>query len=101
MTVGMAATMMVKNGRVEEAIEQQKKAAAALEALGAQSVRTILLTMSTPVRIVMSFEAEDQAALGVITDKWQIDPVSQEITARNLGEDGTISGYVAETYIEV
>ena len=101
MTVGLSAVTMVKNGRVEDAIANAKQSEEALKAIGAANVRTMLLSLSTPIRIVTTFEAEDQAALGAVMDKWQVDSRCQEIAAAGTADDGPLSGYLAETWIEV
>lgn len=100
MTVGFTAIAMVKNGRLEEALTGQKRYAEALASVGAQNVRTMILQSSTPIRLVTTFEAENQAALGAVLDAWGAHPTALE-TQDALSDSGPTAGYTTETWFEV
>jgi hypothetical protein len=96
MTVGSSTVTTVAAGRTNEAIADSAKYRALMERHGAQNVRVMLLMSSTPLRLVTSYEADDQAALGKIAD-----PELQELMNASFGPDGACSGYVTETWIEL
>ena len=101
MTVGFSSISSIKPGRVEDAIAEGEKFKKLLTAAGAQNVRTMLLMSSTPIRTVLSYEAEDQTALGKVSDAFMADPTAIE-ALKAMGEaDSWSAGYVTDTWIEV
>jgi hypothetical protein len=101
MTVVMSAMSMVKTGRVEEAIASGKKSVEQLKAAGGKNVRQFLAMTSTPIRLIVVFEAANQEELGKITDKYLANPEAQKLMGESLGDDGFLTGYVSESLIEV
>ncbi len=101
MTVGSSTVTTISPGRVADAIAGGKKYAALMARHGAKSVRMMLLMSSTPIRLVSSYEADDQAALGKIADSLLADPELQQLMTESFGVGGTSSGYVTENRIEV
>ena len=101
MTVGSFTVTTIKPGRAAEAIDDSKRYGEIMTRHGAKNLRTVVLMNSTPVRIVLSYEAETQAALGEIGDKVLADPELQMAMDETFGEGGTSSGYVTDIWIEV
>lgn len=101
MTVGSSTVTTIKPGRATDAIADSKKYGEIMTRHGAKNVRTLLLMNSTPMRIVLSYEAENQAALGEIGDKVLADPELQKAMVETFGENGTSGGYITDTWIEV
>lgn len=101
MAVGSSTVTTLVPGRENDAIAEGAKYKALLERHGAQNYRTMLLMNATPLRMVTSYEAEDQTALGKIADGLLADPELQELMAASYGPGGACSGYVTETWIEL
>lgn len=101
MTVGSTTITSLVPGRVPDAIADAEKYKALLTRHGAQNVRARLLMSSTPLRLVTSYEADDQAALGKIADSLLADPELETMMTASFGPDGTSSSYVTETWIEL
>lgn len=64
MAVGTSTVTTIKSGRVPDALDVTKRFSALLSRHGAKNPRTMLLLSSTPIRMVSSYEAEDQTELG-------------------------------------
>jgi hypothetical protein len=101
MTVGSSTVTMLVPGRENDAIADAPKFRALLERHGAQNYRIMLMMDRTPLRMVTSYEAEDQAALGKISDSLLTDPEFQPLMAARFGPDGNCTDYVTETWIEL
>jgi len=101
MTVGSSTVTMLVPGRENDAIADAPKFKALLERHGAQNYRVMLMMDRTPLRMVTSYEAEDQAALGKIADNMLADAEFQPLMEASFGPDGNCSGYVTETWIEL
>ena len=56
---------------------------------------------ATPLRMVTSYEAEDQAALGKIADNLLADPELEELMTASCGPGGPLKDYVTDTWIEL
>lgn len=101
MTVGSTTVTTLVLGRESDAIADAPKFRALLERHGAQNYRVMLMMNRTPMRMVTSYEAVDQAALGKISDSLLTDPEFQPLMAASFGPDGNCSDYVTETWIEL
>ena len=101
MTVGNSTVTTIRPGRGAEAVAESKKFAEIVTRHGGRNVRSMLLMSSSPLRLVLSYEAEDQGALGEISEKLLADAEIQKMMVETFGEGGTSSGYVSETWIEV
>lgn len=101
MTVGSSTVTTLANGRVNDAIADAGKYKALLERHGAQNYRVMLLMNATPLRMVTSYEAENQEALGKIADSLLADPELQELMEASYGPGGACTGYVTVTWIEL
>ena len=101
MTVGSSTVTTLVAGRENDAIADAEKVRALLELHGAQNDRVMLMTDMTPLRMVTSYEAEDQAALDRISDDLLTDPEFQSLMAASFGPDGNSSDYVTQTWIEL
>jgi hypothetical protein len=101
MTVGSSTVTTINTGRAADAIADAKKYGELMSRHGAKNVRSMLLMSSTPLRMVLSYEAENQAALGEIADKVLADPELQKMMETSFGEGGTSGSYVTEQWIEV
>lgn len=101
MTVGSSTVTTLVPGRENDAIAEAPKFRALLERHGAQNYRIMLMMDRTPLRMVTSYEAENQAALGKISDSLLTDPEFQPLMASSFGPDGNSSDYVTETWIEL
>ena len=66
MAVGSSTGTMLVPGRENDAIAEGAKYKALLERHGAQNYRTMLLMNATPLRMVPSYEPEDQTALAAL-----------------------------------
>jgi len=97
----MTAVSMVKNDRIQDAIDGGKTSVEQLKAAGGKNVRQFLAMNSSPIRLIVVFEAADQAELGKITDTYLSNPEVQKTMGESLGENGYIAGYTSETIIEV
>lgn len=101
MAVGSSTVTTINTGRVPDAMAINEKFSKLLAGHGAKNPRTMLLLSSTPIRMVSSYEAEDQAELGKIGDALMADPQFQPLMTEAFGEGGPCSGYVTENWIEV
>lgn len=101
MTVGSNTVTTLVAARVNDAIADSAKYKALMERHGAQNYRVMLMMGSTPLRMVTSYEAEDQAALGKISDSLLTDPEFQALMESSFGPDGSCLDYVTETWIEL
>lgn len=101
MTVGSTTVSTVAAGRINDAMADIEKYSALLTRHGAQNIRNMLLMSSTPLRLVTSYEAEDQASLGKIADNLLADPELQELMSASYGPGGTSTSYVTEPWIEL
>lgn len=101
MAVGSSTVTTINSGRVPDAIELNKRFSELLTRHGAKNQRTMLLLSSTPIRMVSSYEAENQAELGKVGDALMADPQFQPLMTEAFGEGGPCGGYVTENWIEV
>jgi len=101
MAVGSSTVTTIKTGRVADALAVSKKFNELIARHGAKNLRTMLLMSSTPIRLVSSYEAEDQAALGKIADSLLVDPDFEPLMNEAFGENGPSAGYITENWIEV
>ena len=101
MTVGSSTVVTLVAGRENDAIADAAKFRALLERHGAQNYRVMLMMDRTPLRMVTTYEADDQAALGKIADSLLVDPEFQPFMAASFGPDGNCSDYVTQTWIEL
>jgi hypothetical protein len=68
---------------------------------GGQNFRTMLLINATPIRLVQSYEAADQGALGKVTDTFMADEAALAVMNESGAKDSPIAGYTSDTWIEV
>ena len=101
MTVGSSTVTTINPGRVPDALAVSNKFKELIARHGAKNLRTMLLLSSTPIRMVTSYEAEDQAELGKIADGLLADPEFQPLMNEAFGVGGPSSGYITESWIEV
>ena len=101
MTVGASSVSTIKPGRVEDAIALSQKWGKVVTAAGGQNYRTVLLINATPIRLVQSYEAADQTALGKVTDTFMADPDALAVMNESGQKDSPIAGYISDTWIEV
>jgi hypothetical protein len=101
MTVGSSTVTTLVAGRENDAIADAAKFRALLERHGAQNYRVMLMMDRTPLRMVTSYEAEDQAALGKVADNLLGDPEFQPLMEASFGPGGNCTGYVTQAWIEL
>ena len=101
MTVGSSTIVTLVAGRENDAIADTGKYKTLLERHGAKNYRVMLMMDRTPLRMVTTYEAEDQAALGKISDNLLADPEFQPLMAASFGPGGSSSGYVTQMWIEL
>jgi len=99
MTVGSTTVTTLVAGRTNDAIADVAKYKAILERHGAQNFQVKLMMTSTPLRLMTTYEADDQAALGKIFDSILGDPELQELMGASYGPGGSCSDYVTETWL--
>jgi len=101
MTVGSSTIVTLVAGRENEATADGAKYRALLEKHGAKNYRVMLMMDRTPLRMVTTYEADDQAALGKIADSLLVDPEFQPLMAASFGPGGNSSDYVTQAWIEL
>jgi hypothetical protein len=101
MAVGSSTVSTINPGRVPDALAITKKFNEVIARHGGKNVRNMLLMSSTPIRLVSSYEAENQAEFGKVADALLADPEFQPLMNEAFGVNGPCSGYVSETWIEV
>ena len=68
MTVGSSTVSTIKPGRAADAIALTKKWEQFLGGHGAKNVRSLLLMSTSPMQVVLSFEAVTNTAVGALAD---------------------------------
>jgi len=101
MTVGSSTVVTLVAGRENDAIADASKFRTLLERHGAQNYRVMLMMDRTPLRMVTTYEADDQAALGKIADSLLVDPEFQPFMEASFGPGGNCSDYVTQMWIEL
>ncbi len=101
MTVGSSTVTTLKPGRMSDALAITKKFNEVIVRHGGKNVRNMLLMSSTPIRMVSSYEAENQADFGKVSDGLLADPDFEPLMNEAFGEKGPCSGYVTENWMEV
>jgi hypothetical protein len=101
MTVGSSTVSTIHPGRVPDALAITKKFNEVIVRHGGKNVRNMVLMSSTPIRLVSSYEAENQTEFGKVADALLADPEFQPLMTEAFGESGPCSGYVSETWMEV
>lgn len=101
MTVGSTTVSTVAPGRINDVIADIERYKAVLARHGAKNIRNMLMMSSTPLRMVTSYEADDQATLGKIADDLLADPELQELMNASYGPGGSSTSYVTETWMEI
>jgi hypothetical protein len=100
MAVGIAVTMASKPGRVNEQIDQVKKAAALFERLGATTVRTLSTTDQLNT-VMLVLEAESREALGRLQDRFLADAEGAAIWEATMKESSPSASSTTLTYLDI
>lgn len=101
MTVGSSTVSTIKPGRGADAIALSKKWEQFLGGHGAQNVRSLLLMSTSPMQMVLTFEAENNAAIGALSDKFMADPAFVPLMHDVNSEDSPISSSMTTSWVEV
>ena len=96
MAVTQVVTLTLKPDGYQAFLEQHSKAKAVLERCGARNVRlmgTILAGEATGT-LAVTFEADDHASIGAVTDKLLADPDGMALLMTTNSASGPIASYV-------
>jgi hypothetical protein len=101
MTVGSSTISTIKPGRAADAIALTKKWEQFLGGHGAKNVRSLLLMSTSPMQVVLTWEAENNAASGALADKIMADPAFQPLMHEVNAEDSPVSSSMTSNWVEV
>jgi len=103
MTVVSVTTLTAKPDRYDDFMEQNRKSKALLEKAGARNVRVLfaLTAGEASGAFVMTSEADDFAAAGVVLDKFLADPEGVALFGTANSAAGPTATWGASTWIEV
>jgi hypothetical protein len=103
MAVTQVATLTLKPDAYQAFLDQHRKAKAVLERCGARNVRlmgTILAGEATGT-LAVSFEADDYASIGAVTDKLLADPDGMALLMSTNSASGPIAAFQSSIWSDI
>jgi hypothetical protein len=103
MAVTQVATLTLKPDSYQALLEQHRKAKAVLERCGARNVRLMgtILAGAASGTLAVSFEADDYASIGAVTDRLLADPDGMELLMQTNSASGPIAGFQSSIWSDI
>jgi hypothetical protein len=103
MAVTQVATLTLKPDGYQALLDQHRKAKAILERCGARNVRLMgtMLAGEATGTLAVSFEADDYASIGAVTDKLLADPDGIALLMQTNSASGPIAAFQASVWSDI